>query len=99
MVVVVTGVPKTTSSVEIKMPVETYRSTKRKLQLKSPYAQKYQAKIFICFEEPKSYKDLHSVATMSANNVAREIDISTSECVFSEKGIYKIKLQNVNYKA
>lgn len=99
MVVVVTGVPKTTSSVEIKMPVDSYRITKRKLQLKSPYAQKYRAKIFICFEEPKSYKDLHSVASVSANYIAREIDISTSECVFNEKGIFKIKLLNVKYKA
>lgn len=42
--------------------------------------------IFLCFNEPTSYNDLHAVKFLKDNCIPREIDFLTSDCEFDEKG-------------
>lgn len=86
MAVVVTGMPKTTSCNKIKLPVEIYEECKKKIKLKSPYSKTYQAQLFICFEEPESFNDLHAISHLKEQFIPRQIDIAKSECDFTDKG-------------
>ncbi|XP_050306666.1 cilia and flagella-associated protein 47-like isoform X2 [Anthonomus grandis grandis] len=83
----ITGMPQTSSSDEIKLMVETYKWTRQKIPIKTPYGRKnYVAKIYYCLEQPKSYADMHSFASLQQNYIPREIDILNGECEFSDKG-------------
>ncbi|CAH1133976.1 unnamed protein product [Ceutorhynchus assimilis] len=86
MAVTITGVPLTSSSDEIKLVVETYKLTNKRIPIKSPYGQCYKARIFFCFDEAKSFKDLHCGAALKRNHVPREVDIASDNCEFLEKG-------------
>ncbi|KAL1496932.1 hypothetical protein ABEB36_007982 [Hypothenemus hampei] len=85
MAINVIGVPKTTSSQEIELKVDTYLPCERQIKLKSPYGKNYIAEMYICFEEPKSFQDVYAVSFLKRNLIPREIDFDSTKCEFFEK--------------